>query len=92
MYGYVSQFDAATGQNVFRASTSAVESKEKYAYSVNTMVTASESSLLTNVVQNDLVTMYVEVIGSSSYDTQIGGRTTVPHLQVNVITVTGPAT
>jgi hypothetical protein len=36
--------------------------------------------------------MYVEVIGSSTYDTQIGGRTTVPHLQVNVITVTGPAT
>jgi hypothetical protein len=38
-----------------------------------------------------LVKMYVEVGGSISYDTQIGGNTTVPSVLVNIIKVTGSA-
>ena len=48
---------------------------------------ANQSNILTNVVQGDLVTMYVEVVGAYSYDTQIGGSTTAPQFQVNIITV-----
>jgi len=59
-----------------------------YDYDVNTLVMApaGQSNILTNVVEGDLVTMYVEVIGAYSYDAQIGGNTTVPQFQVNIIT------
>jgi len=50
------------------------------------MAPAGQSNILTNVVEGDLVTMYVEVIGAYSYDTQIGSNTTVPQFQVNIIT------
>ena len=50
------------------------------------MAPAGQSNILTNVVKGDLVTMHVEVIGAYSYDTQIGGNTTVPQFQVNIIT------
>jgi hypothetical protein len=42
-------------------------------------------------VQDDLFKAEVVVAGSLSYDTQIGGSTTVPLLLVTKITVTGTA-
>lgn len=36
-----------------------------------------------------MVTLYVEVVGSISYDTQIGGNTTVPKFFANIVDVTG---
>jgi len=88
VYGYVTQFDAATGTAAFRANTAVTQSSTWYDYDVNTLVMApaGQSNILTNVVEGDLVTMYVEVIGAYSYDTQIGGNTTVPQFQVNIIT------
>ena len=91
VYGHVTQFDAATGTAGFRANTAAAPSSAWYDYDVNSIVNApaGQSNILTNVVEGDLVTMYVEVIGAYSYDTQIGGNTTAPQFQVNIITVTG---
>lgn len=40
---------------------------------------------LDDIVQDDIVKMYVEVVGSMSYDTQMGGTTTVAEFQVNII-------
>jgi hypothetical protein len=89
IYGHVTQFDSATGDDTFRADTAATRQSEWYDYDVNTLVCAEDAALLDDVVQDDLVTMYVEVLGSFSYDTQIGGSTTVPHFQVRIIKVTG---
>lgn len=91
IYGYVTQFDAATGTTAFRANTGAAPQADWYDYDVNSLVVApaGQSNILTNVVKGDFVTMYAEVIGAYSYDTQIGGNTTAPQFQVNIITATG---
>jgi len=89
VYGYVTQFDSATGTDSFRASTGASRQPDWYDYDQNTVVTAANAADIANVVNDDLVTLYVEVMGALSYDTQIGGNTTVPNLKVHIIKVTG---
>lgn len=89
IYGYVTQFDSATGPDTFRANADGVRHGEWYDYDANVIVTASDPSILEDVVEDDLVTMYVEVAGSIDYDTQIGGSTTAPVFNLNVIKVTG---
>jgi len=50
----------------------------------NAMITAGLADL-SDTVEGDIVRMYVEVVGSLSYDTQIGGDTTVAEFKVNII-------
>jgi hypothetical protein len=89
VYGVVTQFDAATGVDTFRADTGPVALvADWYDYDVNTIVTGSKK-LLHNVVEDDIVRMYVTAAGSYSYDTQIGGNTTVPMFKVNMINIIG---
>ncbi|MHD0279578.1 hypothetical protein [Rhodococcus aetherivorans] len=85
VYGRVTQFDSATGTDRFRADTAAVLQDSPYDYDQNTAIEADQPALVANVVEDDIVKMYVEVDGSYSYDTQIGGRTTVPKFTVNII-------
>lgn len=89
LYGVVTQADAATGTDIFRANTASEPMGASYNYDENTIVTAKDESVIADIVKGDFVTMYVEVKGSQSYDTQIGGSTTAPLVQVNVINVTG---
>lgn len=89
VYGVVAQFDSATGEDTFRADVDSSPHSESYEYNENAVVTTDDVSMLKDVVQDDFVTMYVEVAGSISYDTQIGGNTTAPHFKVNLIQVTG---
>ena len=91
VYGRVTQFDAATGTTQFLARTAPSVPDSVYDYDQNTMVIGDTAALIQNVVEDDLVTMHAEVLGSFSYDTQAGGNTTVPKLQVNIIEVTGTA-
>lgn len=86
MYGRVTQFDAATGTDTFRADVAHRRMAEKYDYETNTMLSGSESDLA-NLVEDDIFRANVMVLGSYSYDTQIGGSTTVPLLQVDSIKV-----
>jgi hypothetical protein len=90
LYGWVTQFDSATGNDSFLVSTDAVQ-RASYEYDINTIATTDEPERFRKVVEDDLVKMYVEVGGSISYDTQIGGNTTVPSVLVNIIKVTGSA-
>ena len=94
VYGEVAQFDAATGTSTFRADVGGVRQYPDdigfVDYPTNTVLDGDESAL-SPVVEKDLFTAKVEVTGSLSYDTQIGGSTTVPELQVDSITVTGHA-
>jgi pyruvate/2-oxoglutarate dehydrogenase complex dihydrolipoamide acyltransferase (E2) component len=89
LYGYVKQFDSATGPDAFLADTDAEQHTEWYEYDTNTLVVAEDPSILAPVVEDDIVKMYVEVVGSFSYDTQIGGNTTVPQVTVRMIEVVG---
>jgi hypothetical protein len=89
VYGYVTQLDSATGTDTFRANTGSSTQSDWYNYDQNTVATAADPGDFANVVNDDLVTLYVEVVGALSYDTQIGGNTTVPNLKVNIIKVTG---
>lgn len=86
VYGRVTQFDAATGTETFRADVAHRRMSDEYDYETNTMLSGSESDL-TNLVEDDIFRADVTVLGSLSYDTQIGGQTTVPLLQVDSINV-----
>lgn len=89
LFGVVTQFDAATGIDTFLANTSATNQASWWDYDTNTMITTDNPPLIAPVVEDDIVQMYVEVLGSFSYDTQIGGNTTVPLFKVNMIQVIG---
>ncbi|MEH0932753.1 hypothetical protein [Micromonospora sp. CPCC 205558] len=86
VYGRVTQFDAATGTDSFRADVAHRRMAEKYDYETNTILNGSESDL-DNLVEDDIFRANVTVLGSFSYDTQIGGETTVALLQVDSIKV-----
>ncbi|WP_344112818.1 hypothetical protein [Kribbella alba] len=91
IYGRVAQFDAATGTDSFRADVDGVRHRPSYGYvdyPTNTVL-AGDVLELADLVEDDLFTAKVTVSGSLSYDTQIGGETTVPSLRVTSITVTG---
>jgi hypothetical protein len=85
VYGVVTQFDAATGPSTFRADTGPTPEENPYDFDQNTFVTAHDSQMVSDIVEKDTVTMYAEVRGAITYDTQIGGSTTVPSLLVNII-------
>ncbi|MFF0284508.1 DUF2510 domain-containing protein [Rhodococcus aetherivorans] len=89
LFGRVYQFDSATGTGAFLAYTEPVQGNSKYDYDQNTWVNAHDPTILEPVVEDDIVKMYVEVKGAYSYDTQIGGNTTVPEVTVNIIEVVG---
>jgi flagellar biosynthesis GTPase FlhF len=89
VYGKITQFDAATGQCIFRADISNTVMAYEWDYEYNSMFTSgdglSDCPKLDDVVQDDIVKMTVTSEGSFSYDTQIGGNTTVPMFKVEKI-------
>ncbi|MEE3922104.1 hypothetical protein V2I01_38875 [Micromonospora sp. BRA006-A] len=86
VYGRVTQFDAATGTDTFRADVAHRRMADEFDYETNTMLSGSGSDL-ENLVEDDTFRANVMVLGSFSYDTQIGGSTTVPLLQIDSIKV-----
>lgn len=83
IYGKVTQFDAATGTSTFRANTGGEQQEQSYNYDVNTMINAADPAKVADIVADDLVKMYVRVTGALTYDTAIGGSTTVPQAVIN---------
>lgn len=89
IFGEVTQFDSATGTGGFRANTGATKSDISYGftdYSQNTVLTG-DSAMLANVVEGDCFEARVVCDGSYSYETQVGGNTTVPSFNVKSIGV-----
>jgi hypothetical protein len=87
VHGRVTQFDAATGTTAFRASVDGVRQKRAYDYDTNTLLTGDAVDLQ-DIVVDDEFTAEVMVRGSLTYQTQIGGSTTVPVLLVRTISRT----
>lgn len=86
IWGQVTQFDAATGTESFLAST-ASRNMMSYGYfdGENAWV-QGDANDLKDLVEDDVFTATVQVVGSFSYDTQAGGNTTVPQFQVLKVT------
>lgn len=82
VYGTITQLDAATGPCFVRVSIAHAPQNEWYDYEHNSVGFAgdgeSECPVLDPLVADDEVKMWVTIGGSFSYDTQIGGNTTVP--------------
>ncbi|RZT83661.1 hypothetical protein EV383_0473 [Pseudonocardia sediminis] len=87
VYGRITQFDAATGRTSFRADVRGTPfpSDENYPDGmVNTILDGSESDLLP-LVEGDVFRAEATVTDATTYDTQIGGQTVAPHLDVTAI-------
>lgn len=93
VYGAVTQFDAATGNDTLRADVDGIKHPVQFGfadYPTNVIMTASlNPSRLSKLVEGDIFRAKVTVMGSQAYDTQIGGSTTAPLLYVDGITRIG---
>lgn len=86
VYGSVAQLDSATGPCVMLLSAAEGEKASSFDYGQNTLAMSGDGEVSCPVfdplVEGDHVKMWVTVLGSFSYDTQIGGNTTVPAFEV----------
>ncbi|WJV49065.1 hypothetical protein [Streptomyces flavofungini] len=89
VYGVVTQADAVTGAELLRADVDGIRHTYAYEYPTNTVLTG-DAKAFADVVADDVFVAKVEVLGTITYETQLGGETTVPSLQVDSITVTPP--
>jgi hypothetical protein len=83
----ITQADDITGFSMVRADCSGKSRTPEFG-GVNTILT-SLSFKLTDVAQDDLVTVKGTVAGALEYETQIGGMTTATEVEVNSIKRTG---
>lgn len=89
IYGDVTQADSVTGNSRFRADVAAYQSWEWYDFDLNSVISVKKPNLIANVVEDDLVELFVEVKGAMSYNTTMGGNTTVPEFTAHVVNVYG---
>ncbi|PQZ92303.1 hypothetical protein CQ018_12425 [Arthrobacter sp. MYb227] len=91
VYGNITQFDAATGDCTFRANVAHTRMSSSWKYEHNSMFVGGdgeeECPKLDDVVADDNVKIVATSLGSFSYDTQVGGNTTVPLFKVEKISL-----
>lgn len=89
VFGEVTQFDSATGACIFRANIAPANMANTWDYDHNAIFTAGDGDAdcpkLDPIVADDQVRMTATVVSAFSYDTQIGGSTTVPLFKVEKI-------
>ncbi|MFB2573522.1 hypothetical protein [Micrococcus sp. IITD107] len=88
VYAHITQFDAATGDCIFRGNASQANMADTWDYEHNSMFMAETGigcEALSDFVGDDQVHVLATVLMSMSYDTQIGGSTTVPVYQIDGI-------
>lgn len=80
----IAQFDAATGPCTFRGAWGNQPHEYSFEYDGDNAVFSAPQPcpVLDGIDQNDVVRLWVEGAGSLTYDTQIGGSTTVPSFTV----------
>lgn len=86
LYGTITQFDSATGRCAMLISTAATQKEMSFDYEQNVMAYSGDGTTtcpaFDPLVEGDHVRVWATVQESFSYDTQIGGNTTVPLVQV----------
>lgn len=88
LWGCITQFDAATGIDSFRAEASYRNEDYWFTDGENSLF-SGDADRLAEFVADDVVFMNVVVLGSFTYDTQAGGSTTVPLFLGKVISRKG---
>lgn len=90
LYARISQFDAATGKCIFRASIAHKKMESSWDYGENAIFRGgdgnSDCPSLDGFVADDVVRITATSLGAISYETQIRGNTTVPAFKVETIT------
>lgn len=93
LYGAITQADSNTGMFSIRANTGPTQQSRMYDYDANTIVRtelgADSMDFFSDVVQDDHVKMLVEVEGTYSYDTTIGGSATAVEVTAYDLEVIG---
>lgn len=86
LYGNITQFDSATGRCAMLISTAGTQKEYSYEYDQNTMARSGDGMstcpVFDPLVEDDTIKIWATVDSSFSYDTQIGGNTTVPMIEV----------
>lgn len=82
IFGRINQFDSATGTGMFLAT--AGPTKYESESDTNTIF-VGDAGMLGEFVEGDLFRAEAIVVGAHDYDTQIGGHTVAPKLQVTSI-------
>jgi hypothetical protein len=82
VYGYITQFDAATGLNQFRADVSGINARNNYGFTGDNTFVSGDANMLKNFVAKDYFTAKVIVRGSKTYTTTLNGSITVPQLEI----------
>lgn len=88
IYASITQFDAATGDCIFRGNTAYTNMADSWDYEHNSLFMGEGGAgceVLSDFVADDEVFVLATVGPSFSYDTQIGGSTTVPTYLVDGI-------
>jgi hypothetical protein len=87
IYGQVTQFDSATGDENFLADTAHRNTMSYGFFDGDNALLTGSAEQLDDLVEDDVFRASVTVLGKIDYDTQIGGNTTVPLLKVNSLKV-----
>ena len=88
VWACITQFDAATGDDSFRGEASNKNREYWFSDGENTYF-SGDTDRLADFVTDDVVVMNVTSLGSYTYDTTLGGSTTVPWFYVDKITRKG---
>jgi hypothetical protein len=88
LWACITQFDAATGTDTFRAQASNTKQEYWYSDGENVLFNGDEDRLA-DFVEDDIVFMKVTSLGAFDYDTQIGGNTTAPLFMIDSISHKG---
>ncbi len=89
VYGEITQFDSATGPDAFRADVANRNTTEYGFFDGENAIFTGTEKRLNDFVNGDVFKATVKVTGSLTYDTQIGGSTTVPEFEIIKITRIG---
>lgn len=81
VYGAITQFDSATGNDMFRANVDGVRHREWYEYDTNTVLTADEA-LIDDLANEDMFEAKVIVSGEFSYESTFGSELSTPELRI----------
>jgi uncharacterized membrane protein YcgQ (UPF0703/DUF1980 family) len=87
IYGQVTQFDSATGDDTFLADTAHRNTMSYGFFDGDNALLTGSTKQLDDLVEDDVFRASVTVLGKIDYDTQAGGNTTVPLLEINSLKV-----
>ena len=82
VYAYITQFDANTGPSNFLANAGPTQPTSEFELATGAWFVGNKFAL-SGVKQGDILKIQAEVLGSYTYDLQVGNTNTVPRLSIS---------